>query len=273
VNPFEAVVLGIIQGLTEFLPISSSAHLRIFGDLFGWGDPGAAFPAVVQIGTEIAVLVYFRHKIWSIIRTWTLSLFRPALRGELDARMGWYVILGSIPIAILGVAFEDQIQTLARDLRLIAATLIIMGIVLFVADRFGSHTVRLDELALRDALLFGLAQACALVPGVSRSGATISMGLALGYRRQDAAEYAFLLAVPAVLGSGLFQLPDVAALGRDVLTEAVIAGVVAFVLGYVTIAWLMRYVSTHNYTLFVAYRITLGVAVIVMLGTGVLAPR
>ena len=250
-SPFEAVVLGLIQGLTEFLPISSSAHLRIFGDLFGWGDPGAAFTAVVQIGTELAVLVYFRRKIWSIIRTWTLSLFRPGLRGDLDARMGWYVILGSVPIAALGIVFEDQIQTAARDLRLIAATLIILGVVLYIADRTGSHTLQLRQLSLRHALLFGLAQACALVPGVSRSGATISMGLALGYRRADAAEYAFLLAVPAVLGSGMFQIPDVAELGGDEVAGTVIAAVVAFAVGYATIAWLMRYISTHDYRLFV----------------------
>jgi len=273
VNPFEAVVLGLIQGITEFLPISSSAHLRIFGDLFGWGDPGAAFTAVVQIGTEIAVLVYFRRKIWSIVRTWTRSLVRPGLRGELDARMGWYVILGSIPIAVLGLVFEEQIQTAARDLRLIAATLIVLGVVLFVADRSGSHTVQLKQLTLRDAVLFGLAQACALVPGVSRSGATISMGLALGYRRADAAEYAFLLAVPAVLGSGIFQLPDVAALGREEVVGAGIASVVAFIVGYATIAWLLRYVSTHDYRLFVVYRIALGLGVIALLTTGVLMPR
>jgi undecaprenyl-diphosphatase len=272
-NPFEAVVLGVIQGLTEFLPISSSAHLRILGELFGWGDPGAAFTAVIQIGTELAVLVYFRRKIWSIIKTWTLSLFRPALRGDIDARMGWYVIIGSIPIGVLGLIFEEQIQTAARDLRLIATTLIVMGIVLFVADRMGAHERQLKQLTLRDAILFGLAQACALIPGVSRSGATISMGLALDYRRADAAEYAFLLAVPAVLASGIFQLPDVAALGSDEVAGAVIAAAVAFVVGYITIAWLLRYVSTHDYLPFVVYRIALGLTVFGLLATGVLMPR
>ena len=271
-SPFEAVVLGLIQGLTEFLPISSSAHLRIFGELFGWGDPGAAFTAVVQIGTEIAVLIYFRRKIWSIIRTWTLSLFRPALRGDIDARMGWYVILGSIPIAVLGLIFEEQIQTAARDLRLIAATLIILGIVLYSPTGSARTLCELKQLTLRDAILFGLAQACALVPGVSRSGATISMGLALGYRRADAAEYAFLLAVPAVLGSGIFQIPDVAALGRDEVDRRADRSVVAFGVGYATIAWLLRYVSTHDYRLFVIYRIGLGLTVIGLLATGVLMP-
>lgn len=272
-NPFEAVVLGIIQGLTEFLPISSSAHLRIFGDLFGWGDPGAAFTAVVQIGTELAVLVYFRRKIWSIITTWLRSLARPELRGELDARMGWYVIIGSIPIAVLGILFENQIQTAARDLRLIAATLIILGVVLYLADRFGRHERSLKRLSMRDAALLGLAQACALVPGVSRSGATISMGLALGYKRADAAEYAFLLAVPAVIGSGIFQIPDVLDLGRDEVSGTVIAAVVSFVVGYATIAWLLKYVSTHDYKPFVVYRVALGLGVIALLATGVLAPR
>jgi undecaprenyl-diphosphatase len=183
------------------------------------------------------------------------------------------VIVGSIPIGVLGLAFEDEIQTVARDLRLIAGTLIILGIILYVADRVGSHTRQLEQLTLRHAVLFGLAQACALVPGASRSGATITMGLALGYRRPDAAEYAFLLAVPAVLASGLFQIPDVAALGSDELSSAMIAGTVAFVVGYATIAWLLRYVSTHDYRLFVIYRIGLGLAVIGLLSAGVLMPR
>ena len=270
---YEAVVLGIIQGLTEFLPISSSAHLRIFGELFGWGDPGAAFTAVIQIGTEVAVIAYLRRDVWRIVRTWALSLVRPELRGDLDARMGWYVIIGTLPIGVLGVVFKDQIETAARDLRLIAATLIILGIVLYVADRLGAHDRPLKRLNFRDALLFGLAQACALVPGVSRSGATISMGLALGYDRAAAARYSFLLAIPSVLGAGVFEISDIKALGSDEVGATVLAAVVALIVGYATVAWLLRYLATHDYRPFVVYRIGLGLAVIALLATDVLQPR
>jgi len=269
---FQAIVLGIIQGLTEFLPISSSAHLRIAGDLFGWGDPGAAFTAVIQIGTELAVLVYFRHDIWNIVSAWSRSLVRPELRGTFDARMGWYVIVGSVPIVVLGIIFKDQIETAARNLYLIATTLIVLGVILGLADRFGSHAKPLKRLTFRDAVLFGLAQACALVPGVSRSGATISMGLALGYERAAAARYAFLLAIPAVLGAGFFELRD--AVGTDSVYgvgPTVAATVVAFLVGYATIAWLLRYISTHSYLSFVIYRIALGVTVLALLGTGSLS--
>ena len=268
---FQAIVLGILQGLTEFLPISSSAHLRIAGDLFGWGDPGAAFTAVVQIGTELAVLVYFRHELWNIVSAWSRSLVRPELRGTFDARMGWYVIVGSIPIVVLGVIFKDQIETAARNLYLIATTLIVLGVILGLADRFGSHAKPLKQLTFRDAVLLGLAQACALVPGVSRSGATISMGLALGYERAAAARYAFLLAIPAVLGAGFFELRD--AVGTDSVYgvgPTVVATVVAFVVGYATIAWLLRYISTHSYLPFVIYRIALGATVLVLLQAGTL---
>jgi len=269
---FQAIVLGIIQGLTEFLPISSSAHLRFAGDLFGWGDPGAAFTAVIQIGTELAVLVYFRHDIWNIVSAWSRSLVRPELRGTFDARMGWYVIVGSVPIVVLGIIFKDQIETAARNLYLIATTLIVLGVILGLADRFGSHAKPLKRLTFRDAVLFGLAQACALVPGVSRSGATISMGLALGYERAAAARYAFLLAIPAVLGAGFFELRD--AVGTDSVYgvgPTVAATVVAFLVGYATIAWLLRYISTHSYLSFVIYRIALGVTVLALLGTGSLS--
>ena len=177
---FQAVVLGVIQGLTEFLPISSSAHLRIFPELFGWEDPGAAFTAVVQIGTELAVLIYFRKDIWRIISTWTRSLVRPELRGHLDARMGWYIILGSLPIVVLGLFFEDAIDSVFRNLWIVATMLVVMGLVLGAADRFGATTKEIKQLTLRDAVLMGLAQAMALIPGVSRSGATLSMGRALG---------------------------------------------------------------------------------------------
>jgi undecaprenyl-diphosphatase len=265
----QAAFLGVLQGLTEFLPISSSAHLRIVPDVFGWRDPGASFTAVIQIGTELAVLLYFLHDIWRILRAWTLSLFRPALRGEVDARIGWFVIVGTIPIGLGGVAFQDQIQTAARNLWLIATTLIVLGILLGVAERVGSHRRAIDALRARDAVLLGLAQACALVPGVSRSGATISMGLFLGFERAAATRYAFLLAIPAVIAAGLFQIPDVMAGDSPYgVPTTAFATVLAFAVGYASIAWLLRYVSSNSYRPFVIYRIALGLFVVAMLLTG-----
>jgi undecaprenyl-diphosphatase len=189
---FEAIVLGIVQGLTEFLPISSSAHVLIVSQLFGWEDPGAAFTAVTQIGTETAVIIYFRKDIWRIISTWTQSLAKAELRSSIDARMGWYVIIGTIPIGILGFTFQDQIETVARNLWLVAGTLIVFGIILGIADRYGSQRKSLADLNMRDGVLYGMAQSLALIPGVSRSGATISGGLFLGYDRSAATRYALL---------------------------------------------------------------------------------
>ena len=266
----KAVVLGVIQGLTEFLPISSSAHLRIYPELFGWGDPGAAFTAVIQIGTELAVLIFFRKDIWRIGSTWVRSLVRPEYRGHLDARMGWFIIVGSLPIVVLGVLLKDVIERDFRSLWLIAGTLIVFGVVLGVADRVGSTDRQIKEITLRDAVLMGLAQACALVPGVSRSGATLSMGRFLGYDREAATRYAFLLAIPAVVGAGLFELPEISGDNSYGWGPTLVATVVSFLVGYAAIAWLLRYVSTRSYTPFVLYRIALGAATFVLLGAGVL---
>ncbi|MEN8708035.1 undecaprenyl-diphosphatase [Nocardioides marinisabuli] len=267
----KAVVLGLIQGLTEFLPISSSAHLRIFPELFGWGDPGAAFTAVVQIGTELAVLIYFRHDIWRIASTWLRSLVQPEWRGHVDARMGWYIIVGSLPIVVLGIALKDVIEQDFRSLWIIGTTLIVLGLVLGIADKFGRNDRAIKKMGLRDALLMGLAQAAALVPGVSRSGATISMGRFLGFERAAATRFAFLLAIPAVVGAGLFQLSEIP--GGDNAYgwgPTLVGTVVSFIVGYAAIAWLLRYVSTNSYTPFVIYRVLLGSAVLVLLGAGVL---
>lgn len=271
VDFLQAVVLGVLQGLTEFLPISSSAHLRIFPELFGWGDPGAAFTAVVQIGTELAVLLYFRKDIWRIASTWVRSLFRPEYRGHLDARMGWFIIVGSLPIVVLGIALKDVIEQEFRSLWIIGTMLIVMGIVLGIADRVGGLEKSLKQLTLRDAVLMGFAQALALIPGVSRSGATLSMGRILGYDRETATRYAFLLAIPAVIGAGLFQLPDIPD-GDNLYGwgPTVVATVVSFVVGYAAIAWLLRYVTTHSYTPFVVYRVLLGSLTLVLVGAGVL---
>ena len=276
----QAIVLGLIQGLTEFLPISSSAHLRIFPELFGWGDPGAAFTAIIQIGTELAVLLFFARDIGRIVNAWVRSLFQPAWRGHEDARMGWYVIIGSLPIVVLGVLLKDVIEKDFRSLWVVGTTLVVMGVVLGVADRVGGTERDARSLTLPHAVLYGAAQALALVPGVSRSGATISMGRFLGYDREAATRFAFLLAIPAVIGAGLFELLDVVQCepGSDTCANAygggptLVATIVSFVVGYSVIAWLLRYVSTRSYTPFVVYRIALGLVVLVLVGTGALAP-
>ncbi len=277
VDFLQAVFLGVLQGLTEFLPISSSAHLRIFPELFGWGDPGAAFTAVIQIGTELAVLVYFRKDIWRIAKAWTLSLFKPEYRGALDARMGWYIIIGSLPIVILGIALKDVIERDFRNLWIVGTMLIVMGLVLGLADRVGRNEKSVKQMTLRDAALMGGAQALALVPGVSRSGATLSMGRFLGFEREAATRFAFLLAIPAVVGAGLFELKEISHVGEAHPGEAaygwgptITATIVSFVVGYAAIAWLLRWVSTRSYTPFVVYRVLLGAGVLVLLGIGVL---
>jgi undecaprenyl-diphosphatase len=271
----EAVVLGIVQGLTEFLPISSSAHLRVVGEAFGWDDPGAAFTAIIQIGTEAAVLLYFRHDIWRIITAWIGSL-GGGRKGDPDARMGWLIIVGSLPIVVLGLLFQDQIETTLRDLRIVATALIVFSLILFWADRVGAKMRRLDELTVPHGITFGLAQAMALIPGVSRSGGTITAGLFLGYSRAAAARYSFLLAVPAVLGSGFFQAYE--AFTGDVAGEGVawgptlLATVLAFGVGLTVIAWLLRYLDRGSFAPFVVYRIVLGVLLLTLVQTGVLTP-
>lgn len=267
----KAVVLGIIQGLTEFLPISSSAHLRIFPELFGWGDPGAAFTAVIQIGTELAVLIYFRKDIWRIGTAWVRSLFQAEYRGTFDARMGWFIIIGSLPIVVLGVLLKDLIERDFRNLWIVGCTLIVMGVVLGIADRVGRTDRPLGKLTLKDAVLMGGAQALALIPGVSRSGATISMGRFLGFEREAATRFAFLLAIPAVVGAGLFELKEIPHGHNDFgWGPTIVATIVSFVVGYAAIAWLLRYVSTNSYTPFVIYRIALGATTLILLGAGVL---
>ncbi|WP_347056859.1 undecaprenyl-diphosphate phosphatase [Blastococcus sp. HT6-30] len=271
----EAVVLGLVQGLTEFLPISSSAHLRVVGEAFGWDDPGAAFTAITQIGTEAAVLLYFRHDIWRIITAWVASL-GGRRKGDPDARMGWLIIVGTLPIVVLGLLFQDSIETTLRDLRIVAVALILFSLVLFWADRVGAKQRELRELTVGHGIAFGFAQAMALIPGVSRSGGTITAGLFLGYSRSAAARYSFLLAVPAVLGAGFFQVYE--ALSGEVAGAEVawgptiLATVLAFGVGLVVIAWLLRYLDRGSYVPFVVYRIVLGVLILVLVLTGVLDP-
>lgn len=267
----EAVLLGLVQGLTEFLPISSSGHLAIVGTLIGASDPGAAFTAITQLGTEAAVVLYFRKDIARIIGHWVRSLTGSLPRNDPDARMGWLVILGTIPIGLLGLLFQDQIESTLRGFLVIATTLWVFALVLGAADRFGTKDRTLDRLTWKHGVLFGLAQALALIPGVSRSGGTITMGLLLGYTREAAARYSFLLAIPAVVLSGFYQLVDELTHGASVpWGSTVLATVVAFVVGYVVIAWLMRFISTHSYVPFVVYRLVLAVVVYVLVFTDVL---
>ncbi|MEU4051350.1 undecaprenyl-diphosphate phosphatase [Streptomyces olivaceus] len=282
---FESLILGLVQGLTEFLPVSSSAHLRLTAAFSGWHDPGAAFTAITQIGTEAAVLIYFRNDIGRILAAWTRSLTDKSMRRNPDARMGWLVIVGSIPIGVLGLTLKDSIEGPFRDLRITATMLIVVGVVIGIADRRaardekgGRHRApqqrkELENIGVRDGLIYGLCQAAALIPGVSRSGATISGGLFMGYRREAAARYSFLLAIPAVLASGVFELKD--AMENDHVSwgPTLFATVIAFGSGYVVIAWFMKFISTKSFMPFVWYRVALGIVIIALVAAGVLSPH
>ena len=268
---FEAIVLGITQGLTEFLPISSTAHLRIVPAFAGWEDPGAAFTAVVQLGTMVAVLLYFREDLMRIGLAWLRSLRDASLRRTLDARLGWYIVLGTAPIAIFGFAFRDQIENGARDLYLISIMLILLGLVLLAAEEVGTKRRSIEEINQRDGIVIGIAQALALIPGVSRSGATISAGLFRGFNRESAARYSFLLSVPAVVLSGMFELLKIIGGSEHQTAGAgalIVATLTAFVVGYASIAWLLRYLTRHSTMIFVVYRIALGVLTLVLVSTG-----
>jgi undecaprenyl-diphosphatase len=271
---FQAIVLGLVQGLTEFLPISSSGHLRIVPAFAGWEDPGAAFTAVIQLGTMAAVVLYFRNDLIRIARAWLRSLRDPSARSELEARLGWYLIVGTVPIVIFGVAFSRQIENGARDLYLIGTTLILLGIVLLVAEKVSRRERDLTTITRRDAIVVGFAQALALIPGVSRSSATITAGLFLGMDRVSAARFSFLLSIPAVVLSGIYELRDVvdgSAAGAVGLGPTAVATVFAFISGYASIALLLRFLTTHTTAVFVAYRVLLGAAVLVLAATGTIA--
>ena len=290
-NIVPALILGLIQGLTEFLPISSSAHLRIAGLVLpGAEDPGATFTAITQIGTELAVLLYFRKDIANIIRAWFLSVFSRGRRGgkyltpeqRVQARMGWFIIGGTIPIAVLGILFQDTIRETFRSLWLIGAVLVIFGVILWLADTLARKDRILADMKLSQGVAIGIAQALALIPGVSRSGATISMARALGFNRSAAARFAFLLAIPAVLASGLYETYN--ALKDQITGESTIPAIafswleigaaasVAFVVGLAVIAFLMNYLKKHSFLPFVIYRILLGGTILVLLTMGVIQP-
>jgi undecaprenyl-diphosphatase len=272
----EAIFLGIVQGLTEFIPVSSSAHIRILGELLPSAqDPGATFTAIMQIGTEIAVLIYFRADIARLISASLKWLIR---RGELvgseknDARLSALILLGSLPIFFLGYFGQEYIRQNFRSLYLIAATLIVFGLLLGVIDHYGKKMKDLDALGARDGIAYGIAQSLALIPGVSRSGATIAMGRALGYKREAALRYSFFLAIPAVLGSGAFELFNSLSKPLNAFSpgETFVATITAFVIGYLVISWLMKYVQTKSFMPFVIYRVLLGTLLLIFLSTGVI---
>jgi undecaprenyl-diphosphatase len=275
VSWIEAIVLGIVQGLTEFLPISSSAHLRITSAIFFREDAGASFTAVTQLGTEAAVLLYFAKDIWRITRTWVIGIWDRSVRSSLDYRMGWYVIIGSVPIGVFGVLFKDQIRTAARNLWLVATVLIVFAFVLAFAEYWGRQTRTIRDFNLRDGVAMGFAQAMALIPGVSRSGGTLTAGLFLSLTREAATRYSFLLAIPAVVMSGVFSIPDVfdtSGVGSTpTVAQMVVATVIAFGVGYAATAWLLRYVTHHTLYVFVLYRVALGSLVLALLLTGTIS--
>ncbi|HHT40087.1 MAG TPA: undecaprenyl-diphosphate phosphatase [Actinomyces sp.] len=276
-NWLEAIILGLVQGLTEFLPISSSAHLRIVGELMGMDDPGAAFTAITQIGTESAVLIYFWKDIVRIISKWFKSMpwVKPDSRidsQDSDVRLGWMIIVGSIPIGVLGLLLENWIDHSFRNLWITVTMLAFFAILLGAADKFMPRRKTLDKMSWRDAILYGLAQAMALIPGVSRSGGTITMGRFLGYTREAAARYSFLLAMPAVFASGFYKVYKVAVGGNSIYVgPTVVATLIAFVVGYAVIVWFLKLVSTRSYQPFVIYRIVLAVVIAALLGAGVLS--
>ncbi|MCP3802805.1 undecaprenyl-diphosphate phosphatase [Allokutzneria sp. A3M-2-11 16] len=268
----QALVLGVVQGLTEFLPISSSAHLRITSELFFDSDAGASFTAVTQLGTEAAVLIYFAKDIWRLLSTWFRGFTDASVRRTADYRIAWYVVIGTLPIGVLGYLFKDEIRTSARNLWLVATTLIVFAVLLGLAERFGRQRRTVEQMTMKDGVIMGCAQAMALVPGVSRSGGTITAGLAIGLTREAATRYSFLLAIPAVVASGVFSIPDVFERGgaglQPSVAQMIVATAIAFAIGYATIAWLLRYVAKHSVYVFVWYRIALGLFLFAMLGAG-----
>ena len=270
-DAFQAIVLGIVQGLTEFLPISSSGHLRIVPAFAGWEDPGAAFTAVIQLGTMAAVLLYFRRDLWNIGRGWLAGLRDREKRGTLDSRMGWYLIVGTIPIVVFGFAFDDTIENDARSLTLIGITLIALGLLLLLAERVANHVRPVEAVTWRDALIIGFAQAAALIPGVSRSGSTITAGLFLGFDRPAAARFSFLLSVPAVVLSGVYQLGDIGGEGAVGFVPTMLATIFSFISGYAAIAFLLKFLVSHTTAVFVVYRVGLGIVVLALVGTGVIS--
>ncbi|MDX6307169.1 MAG: undecaprenyl-diphosphatase, partial [Nocardioidaceae bacterium] len=263
----QALILGVVEGLTEFLPVSSTGHLTIVENLLGLdinNDTVTAFTAVIQMGAIAAVIVYFRQDIWRIIATWARGIVKPEVRGSFDYRMGWYVIVGSIPVAVVGLLGRHLVTGPLRNLWWVGGALIAWSVVMVAAERMGRQDRHEHDLTMRDALIIGLVQCISLIPGVSRSGATISAGLFTGLDRVTATRMSFFLSIPALLAAGLFELPS--ALGGDIsLATTLVATVVSFVVAYAAVAWLLQFVAHHPITWFVGYRVALGVVVLALL--------
>lgn len=286
-NFFQAIFLGLVQALTEYLPVSSSAHIRIIGDLMLGSDPGAAFTAIIQIGTELAVILYFRRDIIRILGAWFGSLFGKEGKDfksrmgahNPDTQMGWFIILGTMPILIAGLLFKHAIEGLLRNLWITVTVLVLFGVLLWVVDARSKQVKTMKEMTWKDALIFGIGQMLALIPGVSRSGGTITFGRAMGYTREAAVRVSFLMAIPAVFGAGILEaisaVKDVAAGDAGMFPgwgPTIAAAIVAFVVGYVVIIGFLKFVSTFSYKAFAIYRIGLAVVVALLLITGVLSP-
>ena len=283
-NLGQAVVYGVVQGLTEFLPVSSSAHLRIVPALFGWKDPGAAFTAVIQLGTVVAVVLYFWRELLHVTVGWFRGVLDKSARQTLEYRMGWYIILATIPVGVFGLVFSHQIENGARNLWLIASTLIGLALVLLVAERTSTRRRTEEDLNRTDAIVVGLAQSLALVPGVSRSGATITAGLFRGLDRPTAARFSFLLSVPAVVISGVYEARKIGGdncpAGKHLASQCEaapgvgitgVAVIVSFIVGLASIVWLMRYISRHSTVVFVIYRVALGLLLFGLLAGDVIS--
>jgi undecaprenyl-diphosphatase len=274
-TPFEAVILGLIQGLTEFLPISSSAHVQIAQELLGisMAKPAlTAFIATIQLGTELAVLIYFWRDLMRIAKAWFASFGRPWSKASQDAKLGWLIIVGTLPIVLLGLLFKDQIENQLRNLWIVAVMLIVFGLVLGFADRVGRQQKSLDHMTAKEGVILGFGQALALIPGVSRSGGTISVALFLGFSRAAAARYSFLLAVPAVLASGIYQfLGSYENLASADLVATIVATVISFAVGFSVIVVLLRYLNRGSFMPFVVWRVFVGVALLIALSTSTIS--
>lgn len=284
-NFFQAIILGLVQALTEYLPVSSSAHIRIIGDLMIGSDPGAAFTAIIQLGTELAVILYFRHDIIRILSHWFGSLFGKDGKDwksrlgakDSDTQMGWFIIVGTLPILVAGLLLKDMIETSLRNLWITVTVLAVFGVLLWVFDARSKQIKTMNQMTMKDAFLFGVGQMLALIPGVSRSGGTITFGRALGYTREAAVRVSFLMAIPAVFGAGILEtvsaVKDVAAGEAGMFPgwgPTIAAAIVAFVVGYIVIIGFLKFVSTFSYKAFAIYRIGLAVVVALLLITGVL---
>jgi undecaprenyl-diphosphatase len=269
----EAVILGLVQGITEFFPISSTAHLRMVPELFGWGDPGAAYSAVIQLGSVAAVIFYFAKDIGRLTSAFFRSIAHRAPLESAESRLAWFVLIGTVPVGLAGILFKKSIETSLRSLYVIAASLMLLAVVLFVVEKVASHRRTLDQMTLADGVIIGLCQAVALIPGSSRSGTTLTGGLALGFRRENAARYSFLLSIPANTAAGLFELKHLLrATDRPSTAMMLVGTAVAFGSGIAAIGGLLKFLRTHTTLVFVVYRISIGALLIGLLGAGILRP-